>query len=567
MKSRRILPNRQGHAKTTELCPSRRFQAVTTATFKLKTVQHRYRRIPTNRCGQFPNNRRGGSSDRAIVRLPPQKTNRMTSPHTPNQFHVWVRQGAQGWLLSNILVLILLFSAWQPLSAGDEISVSPLTSDETAALNTINERNVLAAVAFLASDEMAGRNTPSRELDIAAAYVAARFRGAGLEGLGPDGSFYQTEHFRMVSPPETGVSVSIDGDPVPGVRALMTPVDACTIDGTPVDASSPAGMKFDGPVLVDNVALPPRAAGSPVQVLAMWSRRVRPLANQGATAVLVHAANDSILAEIAHRISREPVALPSQFAFNIPVLLVDDSVTVDKPVTIVAAAARESQVPVHNVIGVLRGSDPDLADEAILITAHLDHIGTTTRGDDTINNGADDNATGVTGVVTLADAFSALKTPPGRSVIFMTFWGEEKGLLGSKYYAQHPIWPLDNTVANINLEMIGRPEEGAEGKAWGTGWPRSTLGPQMAAGAARTGVTIFDHKSFSEMLYTRSDNYSLVNVGVIAHSFSAGSLHSDYHQPSDEVDKLNIPHMTKVIQGLFAGALPIANGELTPTAN
>ena len=148
----------------------------------------------------------------------------------------------------------------------------------------------------------------------------------------------------------------------------------------------------------------------------------------------------------------------------------------------------------------------------------------------------------------------------------MTFWGEEKGLLGSKYFAEHPLWNLDNVVCNINLEMIGRPEENADGKAWGTGWPHSTLGPQMAAGALRADVTIFHHEQFSEMLYARSDNASFVAKGVIAHSFSAGSLHNDYHQPTDEVEKLNIPHMTKIIQGLLAATLPIARGELTPTA-
>lgn len=181
-----------------------------------------------------------------------------------------------------------------------------------------------------------------------------------------------------------------------------------------------------------------------------------------------------------------------------------------------------------------------------------------------INNGADDNATGVTAVVTLADAFASLQTRPERSVIFMTFWGEEKGLLGSKYYTENPLWPLDQTVANINIEMIGRPEEKAEGRTWGTGWTRSDLGTLMALGAARAGVEVFHHEDVSEMLYTRSDNYSFVQKGVIAHSFSAGSLHSDYHQPSDEVSKLNLPHMTHIIQGLFAGALPIADGQLTP---
>ena len=97
-----------------------------------------------------------------------------------------------------------------------------------------------------------------------------------------------------------------------------------------------------------------------------------------------------------------------------------------------------------------------------------------------------------------------------------------------------------------------------------TGWNQSDLGSIMFKGAARAGVRVFAHKRFSQMLYRQSDNYSLVKVGVVAHSFSAGSLHEDYHQPSDEWQKLQIPHMTKVVRGLFAGSLPIAQGQFTP---
>ncbi len=113
--------------------------------------------------------------------------------------------------------------------------------------------------------------------------------------------------------------------------------------------------------------------------------------------------------------------------------------------------------------------------------------------------------------------------------------------------------------------MIGRPEVNAEKKMWGTGWTHSTLCDQVSAGAKRVGIDVFFREDVSEMLYKRSDNFSFVQKGVIAHSFSAGSLHSDYHQPSDEVALLNLPHMTEIIKGLFAGTLPIADGELTPT--
>jgi hypothetical protein len=472
---------------------------------------------------------------------------------------------ARQLIMTTVIIIAACTNAcW---AAAGESDVAPLTPDESQALNSIQEGNVLSTVAFLASDAMAGRDTPSRELEIASAYVAARFQGAGLEGLGPDGSFYQTNQFQLIRPANSGLKLRIDGAEINSARVLMSPSNDCSVSGDLADAVSPAGKEFTGPVFVDDIALPPRAAGSPAQVLAMWSRRVKPLASQGATAVLVRVNEDSVLPEVINGLATKPVALRAGFGFPIPVILVRDTVEQGTAVEMTVPSAVEVSVPVHNVIGVLRGSDAELTAEAIIITAHLDHIGTTSRGSDPINNGADDNATGVTGVLTLADAFAALEQSPKRSVIFMTFWGEEKGLLGSKYYSQHPLWPLEKTVANINLEMIGRPAAGAEGKAWGTGWTRSTLGPQLAVGAQRAGVEIFHNEQLSEMLYTRSDNFPLANVGVIAHSFSAGSLHDDYHQPSDEVAKLNIPHMTKIIRGLFAGTLPLANGDLTPTAN
>jgi Zn-dependent M28 family amino/carboxypeptidase len=164
----------------------------------------------------------------------------------------------------------------------------------------------------------------------------------------------------------------------------------------------------------------------------------------------------------------------------------------------------------------------------------------------------------------LADAYAALNPRPARTMIFVAFWGEESGLLGSRELVKRPVWPIDKTLAMINLEMLGRPEPGASGKTWVTGWEQSDLGSLMAVGAERVGVDIFEHPRYSAMLYRASDNWPFAEAGVIAHSFSAGSLHSDYHQPGDSWEKLETRHMTEVIRGLFAGSLPLAQGKLTP---
>jgi Zn-dependent M28 family amino/carboxypeptidase len=249
----------------------------------------------------------------------------------------------------------------------------------------------------------------------------------------------------------------------------------------------------------------------------------------------------------------------------IPVVLVSPATKMPEVVRMKIPSMVKEERIMRNVIGVLRGKDPDLSKQAVLYSAHLDHLGTNPKIEgDGIYNGADDDASGVTAVVTLADAFANMSQPPARSLLFMTFWGEESGLLGSKQFVETPSWPLANIVANVNIEMIGRPEGGTRGKIWMTGWQESDLGTIMRESAMRWGVEIFEHPKFSSMLYRSSDNWSFVQRGVVAHSFSAGSLHPDYHQPDDEWDRLEIPHMTQVIRGLMLGSLPLIDGSATP---
>ena len=467
-------------------------------------------------------------------------------------------------MIRNVCCLCISLVALATLRA-QELTVGPLTADQSSAIETIEESEVLSTVVFLASDEMAGRNTPSIELAIAAAYVGARFQGAGLKGLGPEGSYFQTTELTQYAPPRGSARITASETLVNTRGILFGGESDCSVTGLVSDGKDLKAVAGKI-VVIDEFPLPPQAVENSGMLAAAWARRIAPLANGKAAAVLIRTAEDSLLPESVERMKEKPLSLPPAFLFSCPVILIAGDSELNGEISVEAPKREAVATPVRNVIGVLRGSDPERADEAIIISAHLDHIGQLSgdRQGDLINNGADDNATGVTAVVSLADAFAKLPHSPRRSVVFMTFWGEEKGLLGSKYYAENPLWPLEKTVANINIEMIGRPEENAEGKSWGTGWTRSDLGQQLAAGAQRVGVTIFHREDVSEMLYTRSDNYSFVQKGVIAHSYSAGSLHSDYHQPSDEVSKLNLPHMTKIIRGLFAGTLPIADGELTP---
>ena len=431
-----------------------------------------------------------------------------------------------------------------------------LPATVTSALDKITQEDVTATVTFLSSDEMAGRDTPSAELTIATAYVAARMRAAGLEG-GDDGSFYQKHQLETEAMPSAGVEFKVDGQSAEQFGVLAADLTDFVWVGrvTQLQEIDPQS-EIQGAVLVDASAIE-----SP-RDLFMFRRQLSQLANRGAKCILMQVDESSPVVGVARQAAQSRLVNP-RAGKSLPTLLVG-RFDVNEQVMVKIPKRTTGQTEVRNVIGILPGSDPKMKDEAVLFSAHLDHVGTQPGLEDPVFNGADDNASGVTTVIELARAFGSMKTRPKRTTIFMTFWGEEKGLLGSRHYASQPTWPLDKIVANINIEMVGRPEPGAAGKCWVTGWHESDLGEIMAKSAKSVDVLIFEHPEFSPMLYRSSDNYSFAEKGVVAHSFSAGSLHDDYHQPGDEWEKLELRHMTKVIQGLFVGSLPIVNGDATP---
>lgn len=463
----------------------------------------------------------------------------------------------------SVPVLLSLSLILVPAIAGaQELQLEDLTENEYAAMERINQDRVTGTISFLASDELKGRGTPSPELTIAGAYVASRLRSAGAEGLGPNGSFYLESELDTTRVPANGLKLSIAGDAAMGMELLAAGKEACNYTGTIPAASEIAdGDELHGPVFLDE-GLSLEGARSPMFAVM---RAAQQWQQGGATALLIVADDESPLWAMAEQAQAIGQASRRGTGDMIPVVLVKQAMwDSDAECSLSIPAMIHEPATVRNVIGVIRGSDPELSKEAIIFSAHLDHLGAGGTGEDTIYNGADDDASGVTAVLTLADAYGALKVKPKRSVIFLTFWGEERGLLGSREFVEDSPWPLENVVANINIEMIGRPEEGARNKTWMTGWTESNLGSLVNTGSRRVGVETFEHPQFSAQLYRASDNWAFVQKGVVAHSFSAGSLHQDYHQVTDEWQKLDLPHMTQIIRGLFAGTLPIANGDAKP---
>lgn len=242
-----------------------------------------------------------------------------------------------------------------------------------------------------------------------------------------------------------------------------------------------------------------------------------------------------------------------------------------------------SAAPAPNVAGYVEGGDPQLKKQVVIYSAHYDHIGRRTGEGDTVFNGAWDNASGTAEVLEVAAAFGRMTTPPRRSTLFLFVTGEEKGLLGSEYYARHPRFPIEDTAANINLDMteifgIGKElvPQGAE---------RSTLMRSCEAAAKELGLRIGKDPTPELNVFTRSDQFSFVKVGVPSLFLRWSNEHEDlapgavkalskkkldtiYHKEADEFDPTwSWEGMRRHAQSAFLIGVDVANRSALPTWN
>jgi Zn-dependent M28 family amino/carboxypeptidase len=222
----------------------------------------------------------------------------------------------------------------------------------------------------------------------------------------------------------------------------------------------------------------------------------------------------------------------------------------------------EARAP--NVVALLPGRDPGLRDTYIVFSAHMDHVGVGRPFDgDSIYNGADDDASGTAALLEIAEAFASMPERPRRSLVFLAVSGEEKGLLGSRWFTDHPTIRLDRTVANINIDMIGR---NAPDSVVVIGMEYSSLGPLVQAVAAEhseIGISVVPDPWPEERFFFRSDHFNFVRKEIPALFFFAG-VHDDYHRPSDEVEKIDGDKAARVARLIFHTAQAIAESDDAP---
>jgi Zn-dependent M28 family amino/carboxypeptidase len=254
---------------------------------------------------------------------------------------------------------------------------------------------------------------------------------------------------------------------------------------------------------------------------------------------------------------------------NGPVLALNSGIKAD-------IATETKDVKAVDVLGYMPGTD--LKDEVLVFSAHYDHLGLNPKGPDKVYNGADDDGSGTTGILEIAQAFSKAKKDghgPRRSILFLGNVGEEKGLLGSEYYTDHPVFPMANTITDLNIDMIGRVGEEYIGKPDSANYVY-TIGSAMLSKElhqinedANNKYTHleqdykYDDPNDPNRFYYRSDHYNFAKHGVPI-IFYFNGVHADYHQVSDEVSKINFPLLAKRAQLVFYTGWELANRDKRP---
>jgi hypothetical protein len=479
--------------------------------------------------------------------------------------------------------IAFLLVAWLTCLPGFQPTKSPkfaMTPEIQAALDGIRADSLRGDLSFIASDLLEGRNTPSRGLDIAAEYIAAQFRRAGLEPGGDDG-YFQTARMAVLEPDLTGFVLHFShgrrdlaagaGDVVINTSAALD-LDKVPIfkldpsDESPVERFTAAEVNGKA-VLIEfrrNEQRNYRAAmrrlrdATPVVIISVDTTGATERSPQGR---LVDPDEPVRGAPRITLLSPEAASFYASLRAGLT----------DAGATIHVAAPRQTTARLHNVIGILRGSDPQLKDTCELLTAHYDHLGEKPDGEgDRIFNGANDDGSGTVSVMEVARALSRLPQHPRRSIVFMTFFGEEKGLFGSRYYAHHPTWPLEKIVAQLNLEQVGRTDstEGPQiSNATLTGFSFSNLTDFVGEAGKLTGIKIYNNPRNSDAYFSASDNLSLAEAGVPAQTLCVAFDYSDYHAVGDEWQKINYDNMAKVDRAVALAVLLVADSDQPPHWN
>lgn len=399
----------------------------------------------------------------------------------------------------------------------------------------IREKDVSKTLSTLASDKMRGRSAlDMQDIDRAATYIESQFKKAKLQvlpGLNSYRQQFQKKRISLVS-----LEVKMDEILIDESRLILvsSETDIVMDKNTPIDSIG-AGQK-----LFPAISTIEKRPGRKIILVAQ--------AHEGDFKIAQRYLGMSKLMDAEEQASGSTIYILGQHV----------------PKTISVKASQKSDIiSMYNIVGMIEGKS--LKNEYVVFSGHYDHIGITEPvAGDSIANGADDDASGTTAVISLARYFRKIKSNE-RSLLFVAFTAEEIGGFGSQYFSKQ-LNP-DQVVAMFNIEMIGKESKWGQNAAFITGFERSNFGEILQKNLEATPFQFHPDPYPEQDLFYRSDNATLARLGVPAHSISTDQIPTDpyYHTVDDEVETLNIANITSAIKAIALGARSIIAGTDTPT--
>ena len=524
-------------------------------------------------------------------------------------------------------LLVTTFPATYAQRAADKSKKSAVSVTTQRGVEEITANQIRDYLTFIASDEMEGRDTPSRGLDLTAKFLATHLARWGLKPAGDEGSFFQRIDLRRDRADSGQTKVEYFG------RALTAGTDFLPAGGSGnvtgglvfagngwfvkskdmdaykgIDPAGKIAVIFGSPNSLPrgvaraelgkqgeeymNASEYARSKGviglvyvADFQYLANWQRNRRLIMERGSTVVAKFSPQTSsplpsivVSPEVANAIfagERQTATgiFNASYGTSQPAPFVMNE---QKKITLTVTSNTET-VPTQNVVAVWEGSDPVLKSEYVALGAHYDHVGSgcPPAGTDTICNGADDDGSGTTALLGMAEALAKAPTRPKRSILFVWHAGEEKGLWGSRYFTEFPTVPLNQIVAQINLDMVGRSKKEGDTNTRN----RELTGPDSIYVIGSTMMstelgeivntvnksylnlaydTKYDDPADPNRFFFRSDHYNYARKGIPIIFFFDG-VHEDYHRPGDTADKIDYQKMEKVTRTIYMTTWEIAN--------
>ncbi|WP_111669587.1 M28 family peptidase [Algoriphagus litoralis] len=441
---------------------------------------------------------------------------------------------------------------------------------------TFDGKAAISEFKYLASDELMGRDPGRPEMKLAYTFIADQLEKAGAKPIpGADG-YYQNIPFRLSSPPKSG-SIKI------GETEFTQGQNMLVLDGKSFAGSFElidvgfgteedfAGKDLTGKIAVTNVGAPDKL--NPNQLFAEGRSKTLRAKEAGAIALIERFNVPSIPWQlISGFLNRPQMTIDQGSASDLPYVWIEDlknQMTSDKLSTALVNVEGKVNTPVEgkNVVAWIEGTDPELKKEYIMLSAHYDHVGVGAPDaeGDSIYNGARDNAVGTVAVINAAKYFA--ENPPKRSVLFALWTAEEKGLLGSGYFANNPLVPLNQIIYNLNIDNGGYNDTSI---ITVIGLGRTSADFLIEEAVADFGVKAVSDPSPEQGLYDRSDNVNFARKGIPAPTFSLGftafddEINKYYHKAADEVDSFDLEYAQIYWKSYILAAQKIANWSERP---